>query len=185
MRKISEKRVEREAYIVKIVKELKDTLLSAGIESDIEGRPKHFYSIYRKMINKNKTIDQIYDLTAIRVLVPTVKDCYAVLGIAHTIYKPMPGRFKDYIAMPKPNMYQSLHSTVIGPRENLLKFRSGLLRCIRQQNMVLQLTGNIKRVNLGTNSLILIYHGSGKYLNGREKLLILQNLWRALKSSFF
>lgn len=116
VQKISEKRIEREAYIAEITKELKENLLKAGIQSDIEGRPKHFYSIFSKMVNKNKSLDQIFDLTAIRILVNGVKDCYASLGIVHTMYKPIPGRFKDYIAMPKPNMYQSLHSTVIGPQ---------------------------------------------------------------------
>ncbi|SQC02524.1 GTP pyrophosphokinase [Clostridium tetanomorphum] len=116
VKQIAEKRAEREAYIDIIVKELKDNLGKSGIQSDIDGRPKHFYSIYRKMVNKNKTLEQIFDLTAIRILVDTVKDCYAALGIVHTMYKPIPGRFKDYIAMPKPNMYQSLHSTVIGPQ---------------------------------------------------------------------
>ena len=113
---ISEKRVERETYIAQIIKDLYSKLEEAEIDSDIDGRPKHFYSIYRKMVTKNKSIEQIFDLTAIRILVKSVKDCYEVLGIVHTIYKPIPGRFKDYIAMPKPNMYQSLHTTVIGPQ---------------------------------------------------------------------
>lgn len=113
--KIAEKRTERENYIVEIKASLTENLQHAGIKSDIDGRPKHFYSIYRKMVDKNKSIDQIFDLTAFRIIVDTIKDCYAALGIAHTIYKPIPGRFKDYIAMPKPNMYQSIHSTVIGP----------------------------------------------------------------------
>lgn len=116
VKQIAEKRVERETYIANITKDLYEKLEESGVDSDIEGRPKHFYSIYKKMVNKNKSIEQIFDLTAIRILVNSVKDCYGVLGIVHTIYKPIPGRFKDYIAMPKPNMYQSLHTTVIGPQ---------------------------------------------------------------------
>ncbi|WBW99537.1 RelA/SpoT family protein [Oceanirhabdus sp. W0125-5] len=116
VRKIAEKRAGRELYINSIIEELSDKLSLAGIESEIEGRPKHFYSIYRKMKNKNKSLDQIFDLTALRILVEDVGSCYAALGIVHTLYKPIPGRFKDYIAMPKPNMYQSIHTTVIGPQ---------------------------------------------------------------------
>lgn len=113
-KKIAEKKSEREAYIQKIVAEVREHIESAGIDAKIDGRVKHFFSIYKKMKNQNKTLDQIYDLFAVRIIVNSVKDCYAALGVIHEIYKPMPGRFKDYIAMPKENMYQSLHTTLIG-----------------------------------------------------------------------
>jgi len=114
--KIASKKEEREAFIGSIVKDVSRHIKAADIPAKIDGRVKHFFSIYKKMVNQNKTLEQIYDLFAVRIIVDNVKDCYAALGVIHEMYKPIPGRFKDYIAMPKPNMYQSLHTTLIGPQ---------------------------------------------------------------------
>jgi guanosine-3',5'-bis(diphosphate) 3'-pyrophosphohydrolase len=111
--KVAKKRQERENHINKMIEILKERLTASGLTAEIHGRPKHFYSIYKKMKDQNISFEQIYDLTAVRVIVSTVKDCYGALGVVHTLWKPIPGRFKDYVAMPKPNMYQSLHTTVI------------------------------------------------------------------------
>lgn len=113
--KINSKKGEREEIINQIVEEVRFHIKQAEIEAKIDGRVKHFFSIYKKMVNQHKTLDQIFDLFAVRIIVESVKDCYAALGVIHEMYKPIPGRFKDYIAMPKPNMYQSLHTTLIGP----------------------------------------------------------------------
>ena len=113
---IDRKREERLQFIDKIEKQIKQELKKQKIEAEITGRAKHLYSIYRKMKRDNITLDQIYDLFALRIIVNSVKDCYAALGVVHELYNPMPGRFKDYIAVPKPNMYQSLHTTLIGEK---------------------------------------------------------------------
>lgn len=112
--KIAVRKSVREKYIQGIVDEVSEHIENAGIKAKVDGRVKHFFSIYKKMKNQNKTMDQIYDLFAVRIIVDTVKDCYAALGVIHEMFKPIPGRFKDYIAMPKANMYQSLHTTLIG-----------------------------------------------------------------------
>jgi GTP diphosphokinase / guanosine-3',5'-bis(diphosphate) 3'-diphosphatase len=116
MRRVAKRRLEREAEINQVITILQQKLREVGIESQIRGRPKHFYSIWKKMHEGGREFDEIYDLTAVRVITDTVRDCYGALGVIHSLWKPVPGRFKDFVAMPKVNMYQSLHTTVIGPK---------------------------------------------------------------------
>ena len=120
---VAQRRADRERDMEEAKAILNRELAAVNIEAEIVGRAKHFYSIYDKMVRKGKEFNEIFDLTALRVLVDSVKDCYAALGVIHSLWKPLPGRFKDYIAMPKFNMYQSLHTTVIGPKGKPLEIQ--------------------------------------------------------------
>src|SRR6185312_7791412 len=120
---VAQQRDERERYVSEAGEYLRSELGDVGIEAQIAGRAKHFYSIYSKMTKKGREFNEIYDLTAMRVIVESVKDCYGTVGVIHSLWKPLPGRFKDFIAMPKVNMYQSLHTTVIGPEGRPLEIQ--------------------------------------------------------------
>ena len=145
LKKVQEKSEKRKGYISHIIEVIKEKLDEQKMAADIKGRPKSLYSIYKKMYFKNRSFEQIYDLIAIRIIVESIKDCYGALGIVHTLWKPVPGRFKDYIAMPKPNMYQSLHTTVIGPEGEPFEIQIEPWKCTRRLNMVSQPTGNTRK----------------------------------------
>src|ERR1035438_9698612 len=126
---VAQQRDEREHFVTEAGEYLRDELARVGVQAEIAGRAKHFYSIYSKMTKKGREFNEIYDLTAMRVIVDSVKDCYGTVGVIHSLWKPLPGRFKDFIAMPKFNMYQSLHTTIIGPEGRPLEIQ------IRTQEM--------------------------------------------------
>ena len=168
---VSQKKAEREMTVKLLIDKISKDVKASGINAQITGRAKHYYSIYNKMKRLNVAFHDLYDITAVRVIVDTEKECYEVLGLIHSQFKPIPGRFKDYIAMPKGNMYQSLHTSVIGPRQNRWKCRLEPGKCMKLLNMVLLHTGDIKKKapEKLIRPVILNSHGCVNLLNTTKK----------------
>ncbi len=165
---VASKRAEREEYIRAVIDILSRRLEDSGVLSEVTGRPKHFYSIHSKMQEEGLTFDEIYDLVAFRIIVGSVRECYEALGVVHANWKPVPGRFKDYIALPKPNMYQSLHTTVIGPRGSAWRCRFARATCIAWPRKVSRRIGPTSRACPLNNAIPSAFHGCGVWSNGNR-----------------
>ena len=145
VRQVAEAAPSRDEFLTKVIDLVQADLRAAKIKAAVSGRPKHYYSIYQKMVVRGREFADIFDLVALRVLVEHNRDCYAALGVLHVRWNPLPGRFKDYIAMPKFNMYQSLHTTVLGPRATRSSCRSGPTRCTGGPSTAWPRTGSTRR----------------------------------------
>lgn len=143
---LHERRLDREEYIDNFVTTLRNDMKEEGIQAEIYGRPKHIYSIWRKMQKKSLSFDELFDVRAVRIVVERLQDCYAALGIVHTHFRHLPDEFDDYVANPKPNGYQSIHTVVLGPAGKTLEIQIRTGRCMRMRNSALPRTGNTKKV---------------------------------------
>src|SRR5207249_11103916 len=176
---------ERQQYVQEVTQVVKRALADAGLTGEVHGRPKHLYGIYQKMERQSISFEEVYDLAAIRIITNARMNCYAILGLIHSLWRPVPGRFKAYIPIPKPNLYQSLHTPVVGPRASTWSFRSGPRRCIGSPNMASPHTGNIRNVVRSATRTGRCSVGYGSSSSGTRICLTTVNSWTRSSSISF